>query len=1206
MSIEQNTLLRRPRGGASQEQFQPFISTAFISAPTQRLCALSAYVVIWAIKVYHLFLGEVFLASNLLSCCALDLVFFVVLWALRIPWLQFRGPSLLLIIISSCFLNLTLFHPRWPIDVGLTAPIKNLASWGPIFLRQQFARFWGDKVRAVSSEDIIKINGKGKHTVRFLPFATAKINPDDSKLCLQRKPPPKKSTSTVNIPILFNKTIPRVIEYSRVDPESGIKILHNFTKRDIELHRIIDKIQNIAYVFIPVQEPGVYRLEQAWDWDWINIKLYRREEIIAYCPDGRFSSDVGPDRCLDDIIPVELILQGVPPFNVYYERIIGDTTVNMTIDGITPENDVVPIRNSQAPVSAGYQWARDQTVKLPMNLTSETATEYSLKILHVRDFFNNTQTYINRKDTSDVIKFLVHPRPSARFQSDSTIKIKPGDSPNIAVDLHGQGPWRLLVGYWAEDISQGSDSTSTNTNDTLEFFLEKPSDDMITVKKPGLYKLLSVSDAFCPGQILAPSSCIVLEVLPPSVKLESIPIPAGDCPGEIGLEVIMTLTGSPPWLLEYSIVHEGKERSIPVHIFKSRHSFTIQPETSGQHDYKFKRLSDFYYREGIEIGHTVSQVVHPKPDAILRAIPGNQLNTCVGSQVDLDVKFSGTGPFTLTYDVLFNRQKNIFTIGDIQGPYYVITSPPFDNPGTYTVTLEKIKDSKGCSKILKASDDIIINVMKERPSVGFRLENEVVTFLEGDYVDLPLQLTGNPSWEVSYRYHASIDKDITIVQLEDPNSHLKVNQPGQYELLEVKDLYCYGKVIPELKYANASWLPRPILNIAEGEAELLKPGFYQRRNVCEGTEDSVGVILQGRAPWSLEYRIQANGNYSQKREVVGGSTTRIPLLTKLPGRYLYEFQKLSDDIYTTPHNISLTLEQIVIKNPSAKFLPRKRDFHHCVGNALSEEESLVVELEGMTPFTVLFEIRHQSSNQVETVTVDEIYTTTLKFRPRTKFPLIGKYTITILHIIDSHHCGQTPEGPDVKLELNVSDLASIERLFSPEIHCVGDLLVYSLKGSPPFNITYTYNGEIKYAFSETSVFTFGADKPGNMTITKVCQQADMCCGYPVDFNEVIYDLPTAIVSEGKDIISDIREGDKTEIIVNFLGIPPFRFTYTRSEILPNGKKGRPGRVIETQDIINVRGYQHSIFTAQQGVFQVTHVADKYCEYPRDINKNHLD
>ncbi|CAG8765977.1 15826_t:CDS:2, partial [Acaulospora morrowiae] len=91
---------------------------------------------------------------------------------------------------------------------------------------------------------------------------------------------------------------------------------------------------------------------------------------------------------------------------------------------------------------------------------------------------------------------------------------------------------------------------------------------------------------------------------------------------------------------------------------------------------------------------------------------------------------------------------------------------------------------------------------------------------------------------------------------------------------------------------------------------------------------------------------------------------------------------------------------------------------------------------------------------------------------------------------------------------------------------------------------------------------------------------------------------------GRDVISDIREGDKTEINIRFIGTPPFRFTYTRRELLINGKERKPGRILETQTVMNIHKYNHSIYTSQQGIFQVIHVGDQYCEYPRSFDILH--
>ncbi|CAG8583081.1 954_t:CDS:2, partial [Acaulospora colombiana] len=998
--------------------------------------------------------------------------------------------------------------------------------------QQQYIRLRGEKVRAVSSQEDIQIEVvrhnsshiKGKHTVRLLPFASAKLNPDDERLCLQRSHKKK----FIELPILFNKTYPASITYSRVDFETGTQTLHKFSSKDIERHRIVDVIQDGVYVYIPIDRPGAYRIEESSDNDGMGIKIYNRQEIIFYCPAAKLIPKSNLNLCFDDVISVDLVLEGVPPLSIQYERRVNDAAINMTIDGISSDYYASPpIQSDQAMVlaaSGNYQWARDQVIHVPLNITADVVADYSLKVQQIQDILNNTRFYDDEESSDTMVDFSVYSRPTASFFTDSPVHVRPGRIANIAIDVRGRGPWKINVEYWSEESMDGRPS------EMFEITIDHRSEQKkyMSVSRPGIYKLLSVSDSKCAGQIMAPSSKSLSIAHPPTVKMEANPIPAENCPGEIGVEITMSLTGIPPWHLEYKLVtRDGDERGF-AKIDKSRHSLIIKPDKSGNYDYVFYRLSDYIYTEGVGIDHRFTQIVHPMPHAAFRGAKNQMLNSCIGSRVDLEVEFSGTGPFTLIYDVVFNRRTNAFTIADIQGPSHVITSPPFDNQGLYTVTLVKITDSKGCSKILSSSDYATINVKKDKPTAGFRSAHEIISFLEGKLAKLPLQLTGHAPWNITYRYIGD-DKVRREQNLQNPNSYLIEEKPGFYELLEVKDSFCHGKIIPELKTIEARWLPRPFLRIAGGEAEPLpQKGYYRRRHVCEGAEDTVGLVLEGRAPWLIFYTIMMGDELISHQQNIGFPTTRIRLMTEKPGRYIYNFSSIADDVYTDPNPISLVLEQTVVAKPTAQFIT-SGVLYHCVGSDFTEP--LEIKLSGVAPFVLQFEITHESSNQIDTMKIENIYDAHYRFYPLNKFSMIGRYVISMVYIMDSQGCNSVIQDKSNKLIVQVTDVASIERTFPLQIHCVGDLLDYSLQGIPPWNITYEYNGEIKYAISKQHTFTFGADKPGNMTITRICHQKNQCCGH-ANLTEIIYDLPTAIVSEGKDVISDIREGDKTEIVAS--------------------------------------------------------------------------
>ncbi|CAG8445798.1 21903_t:CDS:10 [Dentiscutata erythropus] len=1193
----------RPRN--LENELPPLVPVNICSAHQQRIVASAVFCGILAFKGYnYIHCNETApLLGILTKWCILDASFFLGLYIFRIPWLQKRLWFWILFFIVSLIVNATILQPRWIYDVGLTKYILDLLNSFYMIIRKQYIRLKGEKVRAV----IVRYNSShivGKHSVRLLPYATAKLNPDDDKLCLQRSSIRKKPA--IKLPILFNKTSPNSIRYSRLDFETGNRTMHDVYSKEIEQHRMTDVVHDgvhLEYVDIPVNQPGVYQLEEALDKDGMGIKIYKRDVTIVYCPMAKFILKSGPNLCVEDDIHVDLILQGVPPLNVIYERRINNYVHNMTIDSIGPEHYISPpIRSDQEAMtlasSGNYQWAHDQITEVRLNLSAEFVADYWLKVLQLQDVLNNTISYKNDQNPNVNVRFSVYTRPTASFMSDISIYVRPKQTAKIPLDLQGQEPWNVKIGYWSEDVTENDDATIIKPSEEFDITINNPeTENLIKVQKPGMYRILSVSDSKCAGQVLAPSFKNVILAYPPTVKFDVIPIPADDCPGEVGVEVILSLTGTPPWQVEYSVISQNKEKKEYIKIEKSRHSMIIKPTTSGQYEYRFFRLMDFIYREGVKIDHKFSQTVHPKPNAAFRGLKNRMLNGCVGSRIDLEVELVGTGPFTLIYEVVFNRRINAFTIADIRGSTHVLTSPPFDNPGLYTVTLVKITDSKGCSQVLNSSDYVTINVKKDRPTAGFRHTHEIITFLEGHDVKLPLQLTGHAPWNISYRYHGDVEKVERKSEIADPNSFLTVSEQGVYELLEVKDSFCYGRIIPEMKEVEARWLPRPSLRIAEDDAEPLpQKGHYHRRNVCEGSDDSVGLVMEGRAPWEIYYRIITSDEELTRHQTVGYTTTKIRLMTNKAGRHLYNFTSIADDVYIEPSPILLTLEQTVNAKPVARFLSADTMFH-CVDVPFTNKD-IKIQLDGVPPFSLTFEVAQESSNKMETLKIEEIYESVYNFHPSTRFAKIGNYTITLVHIVDSHGCSNTLQGPNNKISIQVTDVASIDRTFLQQIHCVGDLLIYKLQGMIPYNITREYNGEVLHTISKTHTYTFGADKPGNMTITKVCHQGNQCCGYVSNLTEIIYDLPTAIVSEGKDIISDIREGDKTEIIVNFIGTPPFEFTYTRSELLINEKKERkPGRVLETLTVLNIHQYQHSIFTSQQGVFQVTRVKDRYCEYP---------
>lgn len=105
----------------------------------------------------------------------------------------------------------------------------------------------------------------------------------------------------------------------------------------------------------------------------------------------------------------------------------------------------------------------------------------------------------------------------------------------------------------------------------------------------------------------------------------------------------------------------------------------------------------------------------------------------------------------------------------------------------------------------------------------------------------------------------------------------------------------------------------------------------------------------------------------------------------------------------------------------------------------------------------------------------------------------------------------------------------------------------SLHSSPPFTVVYEFNSKRHSVPLSSSHFSRIATAPGTFKILSVGHGSDECKSNAVDLVKTVYAIPTARVSEGKDVFVDIREGDQTEIVFSFVGEPPFTFTYSRRQ-----------------------------------------------------------
>ncbi|KAG0181849.1 hypothetical protein DFQ28_005079 [Apophysomyces sp. BC1034] len=1085
-----------------------------------------------------------------------------------------------------------------------------------VFFGEVFGQQIGiSRAKMVNVKDIVFNSSHilGRHTVHILPYGTAKLNPTDDFYCIPSNEIGKKD---IYIPIVLNNTVPRTITISRYDFELGERTVSEFSGRDIQRATEIGHgKEGLEFYYVRLRRPGAYKLENIVSKDGIDVRLYSRLAYIFTCPVASFNPIASVDYCQGAKESLQLEVTGVPPLKVEYTRRIGGQDQSLKLDRIQPHNFDSPLtrlrgglKNAETAffipsTHQNFDWAALQQLSIPLNLTFDEAAQYEYQLTKVTDGAGNVVEMNAAKQ-----RFDVHEHPKAQFECSATdpVRLLIGDDyTKLPLILQGVSKWDLKYQFSPEDGSAEAKELTTQLDQSRT---------SLQVSAPGEYKLLSVSDKYCKGDVLYPSACQVIQPPIPSVDVQTTPIPS-ECAGdnEIGMKFVVELHGTPPFNLQYTVVKQnGKTKSIVERkrerIDRSRHIFTYLPSSSGEYTYEFTSLDDRYYKDRNTNIKPIKQIVHPQPDAKfgkkLRSL--QVLRTCVGEAMDLDVELSGTGPFKLFWTIGKQMYSDV-----VDGDKYVISIPELESAGHHVISLVKIQDANDCIKDLEARD-VIIDVRRDRPTAFFYTDDKKegsIQIAEGASARLPLRLTGEGPWKVTYR---NVDKDGKKVQsrkLQDPNAQLEVRDTGRYELLSVEDGICRGDVLPP-PYV-VSWIDKPTLSIAEDQAALRSDGVYERRAVCEDTSDAIDIQFTGHGPFYCAY--DQYQKITPKKEISLGtdeissglSKSRVTLRTREHGKYRYVFNKLADQRYTKPFQTKpLFLEQTVHAIPTVKFSSKSKDRVICVGETLASNEMdpIWLEFTGQAPFIVHLQIKHESSLHGQPVTIDNIETNKFKLELPDELDTPGKYHVQLLRVSDSNGCGSSVEGPDAAITVQALDIATIAPAEVCAEICVGDTLEYSLSGVGPFTISYQFNGRNEKIKSQTSKLAMIADRPGNLTIVSVGDQRNKCRSFPKSMTKTVHEVPSSLVSGGKEIIENIREGDMVQAVVDLVGTPPFDFEWQRSELIwdQQNKRHFKGRVLENHVVQGVDGHRYYINTSTEGVIEVVSIKDRYCQYPRSF------
>lgn len=1224
---------------------QPLIPTTILDVGSQRAFVLALIAISQAYKLYDLILFKNNLPISPLLGIAFpsqhfnfitkhivyDSALIYFLPALRIPSLTFKRPLVMLQIITMILVNLFLASEMsFPITSVLLASWKKLTSKDLTVL--------GSSVK-VGKLDTGK-HFKGSHTIKILPENTLQLNPFQDSFCLQ----PDSSTYQLNVPIRLNSS--SEIDFLQVkytDFDTNTPVYMNYTKKDIKRFdsRNVNSLYerdtisgpNIHYLNLPIKSTGLYEITQAADSKKVGLRTYRSPLIVPYCPTAEIKNfdKLSADKCLGESYNVKFSIEGVPPLKLKYKKLINHDVQEFNDQSLQPEFFQSPLLSytSTKMISREHlsdlSWAKTQVVDVELENPVNHVGDYTFRIDEIVDGLGNVVNYAEYlKDNDDLFKkyglsqsFFSHDLPKVHLDERVNEKTATKRSLFLAIDHSDEesGPFEAEIKFVSEDESK---------TETIKHVF-KDSNDEFKVEAPGTYTLVSVKSKFCAALINGRSSVSVSLPVVPQLTVVSKPV-TDSCVGQVGLVFDLSFVGTPPFSLEQKVYRIQNDKRLlhstkNIHSQGTRYRFTYEPSMEGSYEIAFTSLRDSVYSNPITLDpssdYTFTTSMRVKSNAEL-ADPKYFKHLCLGIGATVPVSLKGEAPFTLDYDIIetLTNKRTPYTVKDIKSNKFDIKTPEFKIGGEYIVSLTAVEDNTGCLVNLNGAD-ANIKVRRELPSVSFGIQEKSnkLKIKEGDSLDLPLRLLGDGSFEVSYDLY---DFDGNFISSHQSNfrgthkSSISVSKAGVYKLKSVKDSQCSG-IVGASDVFEISYLPKPTVSIAEqGKITKVSSNVFEKKSVCQYQEDSIDLVLQGSPPFVVDYTIVSPDKRRVSKSLsVATKFASLILPNDKGGEYKYFITRVSDAIYSKQdlEMIHHRPDEIVVKqqanaSPNGSFKSKRKSYRTCTTNLLEPSvlEPIGLKLEGASPFSITFEVFHESSSKSEYVTLNNIDSTS-DFKELYRDLKLGNHLVTIVKIVDADGCFRDEFADNNYISISITDTPKIHQLDSSANYCVGDHVGYQLIGTAPFTIVYDFNGLQLKTTEQSTQFVRLASEPGTISIRSIEDSSSNCIvnlTLPENFEQSerlsipVHPIPSVEVSQGDSIIQDIHEGDQAEIIFSFEGTPPFTLTYVRTEEVEVRRGKKKTQVVETHKVADIYTHEYRVLTSLQGTYEAIEVSDAYC------------
>lgn len=1002
----------------------------------------------------------------------------------------------------------------------------------------------------------------------------------------------------------------------------------------------MDKNSKPTLADLVVDQVGIYAITRIVDGSGQEGRVEGDPSVqIDYCPQLRFDGmllqhstghDGGIKVCRDQKFPLRVWLQGEAPYFLTFDVISEGGSHQLHVPRVTPLE-----------VKSGSWFAYVHDLDLA-NLhawlpSSSVTSQFLLRVSSVQDSRGRIHRYGEWDKGDATVIELVSP-PQIRWSgSGEAIKLLDNSKVlNLPVSVRGAAPFEFEI-----QLPDGKIVKKTSTS-------EQPHVDV--PPQAGAFKLISVKDALCVGNVDIRDELIVQAVRTPTAHIHGEPI-RGPCQGDMGLKFVFDVTGEGPWTI-HARQHftpppaaserngrrqRSEEKQLVISLGAPHFEHSWRPERAGLYKLDFVSLSDQNYeriplRKSSHASLAYEQDIKPAPGAALVLHQDRQMFRCVGQSLEVPVQFFGIGPWILRYSLMDSERRSKFgellAVEEKMDLRVEDLYPHGASAGRYTLSLVSVVDGTGCQAPVD-SQSIPITIYEHAPSIGFLNERTIVRegFASEDLV--PIRAHANsPPLRVSLKFeppapaekvqHYSITIDSTV-------RGIALEAAGRWTLVKVRDQYCQGTIIPDHATTIVSIRAKPSSSFIEGH-----PGWTSR---APESFNSPVVALKGTGRITLTVSLQYALDEAllptsaiEKRILTGSDGEKLAFWARTaappPGYYRLELLAISDDAFLEMPLKDTSMSAIpsfilhVLPDPAPRIISATRATAFCYGGDASSDDPGIgpfildftgAELPGMFPVRLKYEL--VGGTQVGGTGEVEVGERRLFSIDRSSIPSSsGTLHLKVLRV--ENHLGgvwdiSTQRGNGNNNGTSLARLVKeqialpITLLERPSFHmsssnlCVGDVAHFGLLGSGPWTLKYHLNGKSRTDTVSINRLNVLLAEAGSLHIESLCNKH--CCanigkreGNQLPLEYTVHALPSAYLSEGTRYV---REGEEAEFVVSLKGTPPFAYGYQRIDDVD-------GRIIDTVNYEGIEEYEHRVKVSSQGTFKVAYVQDRYCQYPK--------